>query len=512
MANHGNPGAVEKAPCNIVWLKRDLRLRDHHPLWLAQQTEGPILLLYLIEDILLDDPHMDIRHWRFIWQSLQDMQDQLQPFGTQIILLKGEAIACFERLREQFGEFRLFSYQEVGLGHTFARDKQLQTWCDESGVSWQECPAGAVIRGLGNREPWDKHWQQVMRQGTFDVELQTLNWLKPEDTDELNLNNLEFKAPQTWLETPTNFQLGGEKRAWYTLHHFFKERGKDYAWSISKPEASRKACSRLSPYLAWGNISLKQVYQTSLQHWNRKGWRRALVAFVSRLHWHCHFIQKFESECEMEFRPVNRAYLQLEYDGSELSEQHLIAWQQGHTGVPLVDACMRCLAATGYINFRMRAMLVSFLVHHLEIDWRRGVQHLARMFLDFEPGIHYPQFQMQAGVTGANMIRIYNPVKQAQEHDSDGAFIKKWCPELAQLPAEILAAPWLISPLEQQMYEFTLGIDYPEPIVDVEKSYRRAQEKLWSFRKRDDVKSEARRILAMHTVPSTRHKYQRGPQ
>lgn len=108
----------------------------------------------------------------------------------------------------------------------------------------------------------------------------------------------------------------------------------------------------------------------------------------------------------------------------------------------------------------MRAMLVSVLTHHMNVDWRAGVTYLAQLFLDFEPGIHYPQFQMQAGVTGTNTIRIYNPTKQAQEHDSEGQFIHKWVPELAQVPVPLLFEPWLMTPLEAQMYQVPLESPY----------------------------------------------------
>ncbi|WP_338292124.1 deoxyribodipyrimidine photo-lyase [Planctobacterium marinum] len=490
---------------NIVWLKRDLRLRDHEPLYIAHQNGQPVLLLYVVEDILQQDPHMDIRHWRFIWQSLKDIEQQLALFASPLSVTSGDFLQTLWLLKKQFGRFNLFSQQEIGLENTFKRDREVAAWCEKNDIFWHETPCGAVIRGLTNREHWDKHWQKTMRSATADVVLEDVNWI-----NRAQIDIPKFIPPESWLATQETFQPGGEKRAWYTLHNFFKERGKDYAWSISKPEASRRACSRLSPYLAWGNISLRQVYQFTLTHWDKKGWRRALVAFVSRLHWHCHFIQKFESECAMEGRPVNQAYQHFQYDDSPQSEIILRAWQTGNTGIPLVDACMRCLQQTGYINFRMRAMLVSYLVHHLDIDWRRGVSHLGKLFLDFEPGIHYPQFQMQAGVTGANMIRIYNPIKQGQEHDPDGEFIKKWVPELRILDAPLIHTPWQISPIEAQMFDFEPGKTYPLPIVLPEDSYKQAQQKHWSFRKRDDVKQEGKRILARHTVPSTRHKYKRG--
>jgi deoxyribodipyrimidine photo-lyase len=231
------------------------------------------------------------------------------------------------------------------------------------------------------------------------------------------------------------------------------------------------------------------------------GWKRPLDALISRLHWHCHFIQKFESEHQMQWRPVNKAYCDLSYPELHMGlslEERLTKWKKAQTGYPLVDACMRCLQKTGYINFRMRAMLVSFLCHHLLVDWRLGVTHLAKYFLDFEPGIHYPQFQMQSGVTGTNIIRVYNPVKQSQEKDTEGLFIRKWLPELSELPNEIIHTPWELSPMEQQLYQFNLGETYPLPIIDIKETGKIARDILWGFRQRFDTKKEGRRIITKH--------------
>lgn len=488
---------TQKDTIQVVWLKRDLRLRDHQAIKSAVDSLGPVLLIYIVEPEILEDPHYDRRHWRFVWQSLQDLNQQLAEFNTKVLILENEATAAFDELMAQIGDFTLHSHQEIGISRTFQRDLRVKQWCTKHEISWYEYPQGAVIRGLANRKNWDSHWKKVMRAPCADVSNEEIVWA------DLDVESLSLCEPCTeWLEQPEGFQLGGEKRAWHALYHFFEERGKRYAFDISKPNASRRSCSRLSPYLAWGNISIRQTYQFLLKHWNKPGWRKSLVALSSRLHWHCHFIQKFESECAMEARPVNMSYDEFPYDNSDSSSAHLAAWKEGKTGYPLIDASMRCLHQTGYLNFRMRSMLVSFLCHQLNIDWKRGVQHLAQQFLDFEPGIHYPQFQMQAGITGTNTIRIYNPVKQSREKDPDASFIRKWLPEISALSNEVIHEPWLLNPIEQLELGIELGKTYPKPIVNLEESYKAAKDRLWSYKKRDDVKHEAQRILATHVVPN----------
>ena len=280
------------------------------------------------------------------------------------------------------------------------------------------------------------------------------------------------------MQQSAQMQVGGTSIAWRYLRGFLAERGQSYMQHISKPEKARYHCSRLSPYLAWGNLSSREVYQYTHQYKSAIG-QRNIREFLDRLRWRDHFIQKLERTVSLEHQNINAAYDHLR---TEVDTQKLDAWKNGQTGYPLIDACMRCVQATGYINFRMRAMVVSFLTHALWQPWQAGAAHLARQFLDYEPGIHFCQFQMQAGVTGLHTIRVYNPVHNAQKHDSEGHFIKKWVPELAHLPLPFVHEPWKMSALESQFYQFELGQHYPKPIVALKTATKQATDTLWHIK------------------------------
>lgn len=159
-------------------------------------------------------------------------------------------------------------------------------------------------------------------------------------------------------------------------------------------------------------------------------------------------MQKLESEPRIEFENMHRACNGLR---DPIPDPHrLDAWRQGHTSVPFVDACMCALIHTGWINFRMRAMLMSFSAYPLWLHWRGPGLHLARVFTDYESGIHWSRVQMQSGTTGIDRLRIYNPVKQSQDQDPDGVFIRRWVPELAAVPDARIHSPWTMSRAESR--------------------------------------------------------------
>ncbi|WP_216904154.1 cryptochrome/deoxyribodipyrimidine photo-lyase family protein [Synechococcus sp. CCY 9618] len=481
----------------VVWFKRDLRSHDHRPL-LEARRRGPVLPLFVAEPELWRQPDASSRQWSFCREGLEELRTALADLGQPLVVRVGDVVAVLEAAHRGHGIAGLWSHQETGNLWTFERDRRVAAWARERGIPWRETAPFGVIRGLKDRRGWARAWERRMADPLPGAPegLPPLDGIRP--------GALPAAGELGLTEDPCpGRQRGGRARGLDLLEGFLHQRGRAYHLRLSSPLTAFEACSRLSPHLAWGTISMAEVVQATrarrqdlmgLPAAAAAGWPRALDAFLSRLHWHCHFIQKLESQPSIENLELHPATRGLRCTDPE----RLAAWSTGHTGVPFVDACMRALRASGWINFRMRAMLMSFASHHLWIDWRDSGLHLARQFVDYEPGIHWSQCQMQSGTTGINTIRIYNPLKQGLDHDPDGLFLTRWLPELARVPAAWRHEPWRMDGATQAACGCRIGSDYPAPIVDLAVAARQARERLWALRRQDGFAATAAAIQERH--------------
>ncbi|MBV6656240.1 MAG: deoxyribodipyrimidine photo-lyase/cryptochrome family protein [Devosiaceae bacterium] len=479
----------------VVWFKRDLRVDDHRPLFEAAAA-GPVLPLLIIEPGYWACPDTAARHYAFWQESARDLIET----GLPLVVKTGAATDLLSQLHREHTIAGLWSHEETGNDWTYARDRAVSRWCKQEGIPWVQHRQFGVVRGPVNRDRWAQQWERFMAEPPVPRP-EGLGCV-PERSDPWpSLSSLGLED-----EPCPGRQTGGRKAGLALFESFLGSgRGRGYRKAMSSPEAGADACSRLSSYLAYGCLSMRETVQAAYKA------KRDLAAippaarsigiddvnsFIARLHWHCHFIQKLETEPQIENRDLHPAFRGIRSHGTD--HPHYQAFATGNTGFPFIDACMRSLIATGWINFRMRAMLTAFASYHLWLDWRASGNRLAQLFTDYEPGIHWSQTQMQSGSTAINTPRIYNPVKQSRDQDPDGRFILKWVPETSVLPFDAVHEPWTVSAVEARACGYVPGETYPERIIDHEKAARAARERLTQIRRTDGFREHQRAIFLKH--------------
>lgn len=457
---------------NVVWFKRDFRLLDHKPLFEASKS-GKVLLLFVTEPSIWNQKDLSRRHFNFILQSLIEMKQELRKRSSDIYFYIGEMTEALDLIKQEYKSFTLYAHEENGTSDTFKRDIEVHNWMKKNNLSFFEYPEYGVIRKMTEPQLFEKKWYDFMGQPILPIpsKMEKPNVIPSSFFSDINnLESFEVKGK------PIQFgQVGGESKAHSLLNTFLKQRSINYNYHNKKPYYSADSCSRLSPYLAWGNISMRYVAQqtneTILNAYSDKH-RQMLVSFFSRLYWHCNFIQQLENQPNMHEVELDTRFANIRNDWDRDKYK---SWYVGKTGFPMVDAAMRSLHLTGWVNFHCRAIVVSFACNTLQLDWRKIAYSLSQLFLDYEPGIHFTQMQMQSAVFNQDNVPLYNPVKQGASKDAEGLFIKKFIPELRNMPLEFLHEPHKYDHFEQ--------FDYPAPIIDLEESNRYARDLLWGLKK-----------------------------
>jgi deoxyribodipyrimidine photo-lyase len=424
----------------LVWYKRDLRVEDHPALCFGAGL-GAVLPLYIAEPEAWVQPDTSARQWAFMAETLAGLRRDLAALGAPLVVRVGDAAEVLARLCKQNEITRIISHADKGdtcTGSAWAasRDARVRDWADAAGIEWvemaqtsEELMAPPGLRMVAGIEPGVIPNARALRMAGDDC---------------------------------PHRQIGGRSQGIALLDSFLGHRGLGYARGADAVMSAERVCSRVSPYLAVGAISKREVavaVQARIDAHPGPDWGPNLRAFQLRIGARCK-------------QPAPAMPLPPHHTEGVLFD----GWRKGQTGLPYLDACMRYLRATGWVNFPARAMLVSVAVHHFQLDWQAVGHVMARCFTDYDPAIHWPQVQRLAGLA-SQRAQLIDPLKQGQQHDPSGAFTRRWVPELAAVPDAFLQTPW-----KWPGAQGVLGRRYPEPIVDIATAARNAR----AMMRRDD--------------------------
>ena len=481
----------------IVWFRYDLRLEDNQA-FIEATKNGNVLPIFIFDKNYYKLDTSSSFHLKFCEDSLKDLNQSLKNlYNSKINIYYGDTTEILKNISKKFNISEIYSHHVFKNNYLSKIDGKISKFFKECNIQWYLFNQFGIQLGKRDRYRWSYNWNKFINQPVLEKRVNCNFIIDPDHNKNcvISTNFIDDKL----------IQEGGRKNAVKLLNSFLDNRSDNYQKEMSSPITGEKSCSRLSPYITYGNISLREIYRATKQKLNEDisiVKKKSLIAFKSRLAWHCHFIQKLYDEPEIEFKNLNSAFDGLRED--DFNPYYYDAWKNGNTGYPFIDACMRYLKVNGWINFRMRAMLVSFASYQLWLDWKKTSKHMAKLFTDYEPGIHYSQFQMQSGTTGINSIRIYNPIKQSIDQDPDGNFIRKWVPELKNVQGKLIHEPWKMTYIDQKSISIELGKNYPLPIIENNKATKIAKDKIWKVKKSKEAKLLSSQILIKHASLSSR--------
>lgn len=476
----------------IYWHKKDYRLLDNQALTyglkLACLNNTFFVPIMGIESDL-DNYEFGTFQKAGIINAIIPLYNNYRHHGVQPFMYNNSVIEVLRLLNNHEKITHIVSHQEHGTTFTYNRDKLISEYCKKNNIIWHQIQPSSIVRNLNSRDNRDRYWKEYINASILPIpnfnKVRSLN-LEDQYDDICNLQaELQIADYQ--------FQPTSERLGLLTLQDFVNNRAVKYRGSISSPNTAILYGSRLSQYITYGSLSVRYIVQTFVQKIKSskligdKRTMSGLLEAMTRLHWREHFIQRIEDEHALSWQAINLDYNNIIYANKP---EHIASFTTGHTGEPLIDACIRCLNQTGFINFRMRAMLVSYATFALDIDWRIIGQILASKFYDYEPGIHWSQVQMQAGITGINMIRVYSPKKQLLDQDPQAIFVKQWVLELLNISVEDIMNYNKVS-----LYDLTHG-QYINPICDTSECIKKNKAKVFELKKNN--KTNAQKVFVKH--------------
>lgn len=433
----------------IVWHRRDLRIKDNKALCEASKI-GSVIPIFVIDPIFFDAKKYSNSRLVFLIESLIDLNNQYKEHGGHLVLLEGDPIERITSLKQRLNSRVFFNFDTSGK---YGRDRDNSAIMNGF-IGFQN----DAIQRAGRQNNWSQNAKNHFESQIQEVESLKLFSINPD----ISIDEVVKKYSISHDKNTT--YKGGSYFAQKRLEEFLSNI-KEYPKSISKPYASELYTSRLSTHFSFGTISIRDVYQQT-----DRICAKQKSFYSTRLFWNQHFTQKLEDNISLYKEAANPIFQKNYNKIYKQNDEYIERWVKGLTGYPLIDASMRSLNETGFINFRMRAMVASFFTYVLKQPWKVGADYMFQNLIDADRAINYSQWQMQSGLVGVHPNRIYNPTKQIIDYDPECRFIRKYVPELKDVSNELI-----IEDTENRSSTL-FGSYYIEPIVSFSEEAKAARE------------------------------------
>lgn len=475
-------------PTTIVWFRQDLRLADHPALCFAAERGAVVPVFLWSPDEEGEWPAGGARQW-WLHHALGALATSLEKLGSRLVLRQGQALQTLTQLARETGADTVVWHRRYEPA-AIERDKQVKRGLAEAGVDAHSFNGHLLF------EPWELQTQQGKPYQVFTPFHRAMQQLPAPDSP-LDAPT-KLQPPDPWPRSEAREALAlmpkikwyaglaeswtpGERGGAEQLRRFTDDPIADYLDDRDTP--ADRGTSRLSPYLHHGEVSARQAYHAALKrtHGNAgDALKRNAHGYLRQLAWRdfgYHLLYHFPKTPD---HPLREKYADFPWIDMRKGRHTLDAWQRGQTGYPIVDAGMRELWHTGWMHNRVRMVVASFLVKHLLIDWREGAKWFWDTLVDSDLANNTLGWQWAGGcgADAAPYFRIFNPMLQGEKFDKQGRYVRKWCPELNDVPDKFLHKPWDAPPMTLQQAGVTLGENYPEPIVDHKEARERALDAL----------------------------------
>ena len=469
----------------IVWFRRDFRLADNPALTEAAKTGHPILPVYI------HDPNAPAQcregaasRW-WLHHGLQALGLALQEQGIRLRLLSGEPRSVLIELARSVGAHSVL-WNRRTEPWAIRADRTIAADLTALGVAARAFNGGLLFKpgSIVNQsgapfKVFTPFWRACLKAPSPSLPLPSPNRLRPWDgaiaEDRLEDWTLAPVKPD-WAHGFRECWTPGEGGAQRRLGDFLSRSLSSYAQGRDRP--GRDGTSGLSPHLHFGEISPRQIFHAA----HRRGQPdTGCDRFLAELGWREFSLQLIDRHPDLTENPLRPEFADFPWRDDP---ERLNAWRKGQTGYPIVDAGMRQLWRTGWMHNRVRMIVASFLIKDLLVSWRQGQDWFLDTLVDADLGVNAASWQWVAGcgADAAPFFRVFNPVLQGQKFDPDGAYVRRWCPELSRLPDQWLHQPWKAPAAVLAEAGIALGASYPGPIVDHDFARKRALEAFASIK------------------------------